>query len=67
MVAVEIEAILLLAIIGLMQSVRTFASSAGSAGTELAFGYLLLVAYRRRAQPQARARDDRDAARDQER
>jgi len=40
-----IEAILLLAIVGLMQGVRTFASSAGSGGTELAFGYLLLVAY----------------------
>jgi Kef-type K+ transport system membrane component KefB len=40
-----IEAILLFAIVGLMQGVRTFASSAGAGGTELAFGYLLLVAY----------------------
>ena len=40
-----IEAILLLAIVGLMQGVRTFAASAASGGTELAFRYLLLVAY----------------------
>jgi Kef-type K+ transport system membrane component KefB len=38
-----IEVILLLAIGGMMHSVRTFSSGAG--GTELAFGYLLLVAY----------------------
>jgi Kef-type K+ transport system membrane component KefB len=40
-----IPLLLLLALGGLMHAARSFAADLGSAGTELAFGYLLLVAY----------------------
>jgi Kef-type K+ transport system membrane component KefB len=40
-----IELILLLAVGGMMHAVGTFSAGAGQGGTELAFGYLLLVAY----------------------
>ena len=40
-----VELILLFAIAGLMQSVGSFTHGATSGGTELAFGYLLLVAF----------------------
>ncbi len=40
-----IPILILLAVGGLMHAAGTFASSAGSGGTLLAFGYLLLVAY----------------------
>jgi Kef-type K+ transport system membrane component KefB len=40
-----IPLLLLLAIGGLMQAARSFTTSMGTAGTELAFGFLLLTAY----------------------
>lgn len=40
-----IELLLLLAIVGFMHAVASFASGAAAGGTELAFGYLLLAAY----------------------
>lgn len=42
---IAIPILVLLALGGLMQAAGTFSGSAGSAGTLLAFGYLLLVAY----------------------
>ena len=40
-----IPLLLLVAIAGLMQAARSFSSGLAAGGTELAFGYLLLVAY----------------------
>lgn len=40
-----IDILILLALTGLMQAARTFSATGISGGTELAFGYLLLVAY----------------------
>ena len=40
-----IEALLLLALTGMMQAARSFGAGADTGGTELAFGYLLLAAY----------------------
>jgi Kef-type K+ transport system membrane component KefB len=40
-----IDILILLALTGLMQAARTFTSELGAAGTELAFGYLLLASY----------------------
>jgi len=40
-----IPRLLLLAVGGMMQAARSFSTDVGAAGTELAFGYLLLVAY----------------------
>lgn len=40
-----IPVLLLLAVVGLMQAARTFSTDVALAGTELAFGFLLLAAY----------------------